>query len=93
MKTRLLVSLVVLAMGFALPNFAQEKNAVVPEIRQQIEAVFAQFQEAYNKHDAAAMAALHTQDAVEFRSWQGLASVGKPSEKGLLSTLHRALAK
>ena len=32
------------------------------------------FQEAYNKHDAAAMAALHTPDAVEVRSWSGLAS-------------------
>ena len=74
MKTRLLVCLVMLAMGFALPTLAQEKNAVAPEVRQQIEAVFTQFQEAYNKHDAAAMAALHTQDAVEFRSWAGLAS-------------------
>jgi uncharacterized protein (TIGR02246 family) len=74
MKTRLLVCLVMLAMGFAWPTFAQQKEAVAPEVRQQIEAVFTQFQEAYNKHDAAAMAALHTQDAVEFRSWQGLAS-------------------
>jgi hypothetical protein len=34
MKIRLLVGLVVLAMGFALPAFAQEKNAVAPEVRQ-----------------------------------------------------------
>lgn len=74
MKMRLLLTAVALAMGFALPTFAQEKKAVDPEVRQQIEAVFAEFQEAYNNHDAAAMAALHTQDAVEVRSWAGLAS-------------------
>ena len=57
MKICLLVGLAVLAMGSVLPTFAQEKNAVAPEVRQQIEeieAVFTQFQEAYNKHDAAA---------------------------------------
>ena len=74
MKTRLLVTLAGLAIGIALPTFAEEPKSVDPQVRQQIEAVFAQFQEAYNKHDAAAMAALHTQDAVEVRSWAGLAS-------------------
>jgi ketosteroid isomerase-like protein len=84
MKIRLMVGLVVLAMGFALPTFAQEKNAGAPEVRQQIEeieAVFTQFQEAYNKHDAAAMGALHTQDAVEVRSWQGIASSREAIQK------------
>ena len=75
MKMRLsLFALAGLAIGFALPTFAREKNAVAPRVYQQIEAVFAQFQEAFNKHDAAAMAALYTQDAVEARSWQGMAS-------------------
>jgi ketosteroid isomerase-like protein len=74
MKIRLLLALVGLATSFALPTFAQEKNAVAPEVRQQIEAVFTQFQEAYNKHDAAAMGELHAQNAVEVRSWQGIAS-------------------
>jgi ketosteroid isomerase-like protein len=63
-----------LAIAFIWPTFAREANTIDQEVGQQIEAVFAQFQEAYNKHDAAAMAALYTQDAVEFRSWQGLAS-------------------
>jgi hypothetical protein len=35
MKIRLLAGLVVLAMGLALSAFAQEKNAVAPEVRQQ----------------------------------------------------------
>ena len=74
MKIRLLLALVGLATSFALPTFAQGKNALAPEVRQQIEAVFMQFQEAYNKHDAAAMGELHAQNAVEVRSWQGIAS-------------------
>jgi hypothetical protein len=59
MKIRSLFTLAGLAVSFAVPTIAQDKNAVAPEVRQQIEAVFTQFQEAYNKHDAAAMAALH----------------------------------
>jgi ketosteroid isomerase-like protein len=73
MKIRFVIALVGLAISFAFPSFAQEQKGVDPEVRKQIEAVFMQFQEAYNKHDAAAMAALHTQTAVEVRSWQGLA--------------------
>jgi hypothetical protein len=36
---RLLVTLSGLAIGFALPVFAQEQNTVDAEVRQQIEAV------------------------------------------------------
>jgi hypothetical protein len=50
-------------------DLCQEQNAVDPQVRQQIEAVLVKFEEAYNKYDAAAMAALHTQDAVEVRAW------------------------
>jgi hypothetical protein len=63
MKRRLLLTLAGLAIGFTVPTLAQEKNTVDPQVRQQIEAVFMQFQEAYNKRDA-----------VEVRSWAGLAS-------------------
>ena len=76
MKIRLLLALAGLAFGFALPTLAQEKNAapnrvrpVDPQDRQQIEAVFMKFQEAFNKRDAAAIAAQYTQDAIEVRSW------------------------
>ena len=60
MKMRLLPTLVGLAIGFAVPAIAQEPNTVDPEVRQQIEAVHMKFYEAYNKHDAAAIAALFT---------------------------------
>ena len=54
-----------LAISFALPILAQEQSAapnrvrpVDPQDRQQIEAALMKFQEAYNKRDAAAIAAL-----------------------------------
>ncbi len=47
MKTRLLGALVGLALGFALPVFAQEQNTVDPEVRQQIEAAVKKHEEAY----------------------------------------------
>jgi ketosteroid isomerase-like protein len=52
----------------------EQQIAVDPELRQQIEAVLMKFDEAYNKLDEAALRALHTQDAVEVRSW-GLAGL------------------
>jgi hypothetical protein len=64
MNIRLVAALIGLAISFAFPIYAQERNTVDPEVRQQIEAVGMQFIEAYNKHDAAAVAALYTHDAV-----------------------------
>ena len=69
MKIRLIVALVGLAISFALPTLAQEQNTVDPEVRQQIEAAHMKFVEAFNKHDAAAMAALFTFDAVQMLDW------------------------
>jgi ketosteroid isomerase-like protein len=57
-----------------VPTLAQQQKAVDAEVRQQIEAVFAEFQDEYNKHDAAAIAALYRPDAVELRLWRGLLS-------------------
>jgi hypothetical protein len=69
MKIRLLLALAGLAIGFAAPILAQEENTVDPEVLQQIEAVYTKYDEAYNKNDAAAIAALFTQDALQV--WQG----------------------
>ena len=69
MKIRSAVALVGLTISFALPTSAQEQSAVDPETRQEIEAVGRQFAEVYNKHDAAAIAALYTQDAVRVEDW------------------------
>ena len=69
MKILLAVALAALAISFALPTFTQEQKAVDPQVRQQIEDVSMKFQEAYNNRDAAIIAALHTGDAIEVRSW------------------------
>jgi hypothetical protein len=64
MKTRLLGAVVGLAISFALPIFAQQKETVDPQVRQEIEASLVKGDEAYNKRDAAAFAARYTEDAV-----------------------------
>ena len=65
MKIRILLTLAGLAIGFAVPALSQEKDTVDPKIRQQIEALDTKYDEAFNKHDAASIAALFTEDAVE----------------------------
>ncbi|MGA8656379.1 MAG: DUF4440 domain-containing protein [Chthoniobacterales bacterium] len=73
MRMRSLLTLIGFAIGFALPIFAQEKEEVKPfpftpipagpQLVQQIEAINSQFDEAINKHDAVAAAALFTANA------------------------------
>jgi uncharacterized protein (TIGR02246 family) len=89
MKTHLLGALVGLAISFALPIFAQEQSAVDPKTRQEIEAVLMQIGEAYNKHDAAAVAALYTHDAVRVDNPSGFGRaliVGRKAIEKLLET-------
>ena len=58
----ILLALVGLATGFVLPTFAQD--TVDPKTAQQIHAFAAKFNQAFNKHDPGAVAALYTEDAV-----------------------------
>ena len=88
MKIRLVVALVGLAIGFVVPALAQEQNTVDPEVRQQIEAVHTKFVEAQNKGDAAALAALFTQDAVQV--WYGLSEGGLASGQQAIEKRYRA---
>jgi len=62
MKMRLLLALVGLTTGFVVPTFAQ--GTVDPKTAQQIQALAAKFNQEFNKHDPAAVAALYTEDAV-----------------------------
>ena len=71
MKTCLLLALVGLAIGLAVPSFAQEKAAVDPEMRQQIEAAVMKYSKTFNKHDAAAMADLYSLDAIQVWDFEG----------------------
>ena len=76
MKIRTLLALVGLAIGFALPTYAQQKDPADPPIVQQrdllgvAEAIgefgdlHRKLDEAYDKNDAAAVAALFTEDGL-----------------------------
>jgi len=88
MKTRLLLTLISLAVSPVVSAIAQEQNTVDPEVRQQIEAVHMKFVEAQNKGDAAAIAALFTQDAVQV--WYGLSEGGLASGQQAIEKRYRA---
>ena len=64
MKKRLVVPLVGLAISFALPTYAQQKDVADPQITQKILAIIEADEEAHNNHDAAALAEQFTRDAV-----------------------------
>ena len=60
MRIRFLFTLAELAIGFAVPAFAQQTNTPDPQLRQQLLALAKKFDDAYNNNDAAALAALYT---------------------------------
>jgi hypothetical protein len=76
MKTRLLGALVGLAISFALPTFAQQKETVDlgvaqqrdilgdPKVDDEFGVLVTKREEAFTNKDAAAVAALFTEDAV-----------------------------
>ena len=64
MKIRAAVTLVGFAVSFALPTFAQQTNTPNPQLRQRLLAVIEKHADAMNKNDAAAAAALFTEDAI-----------------------------
>src|SRR6516225_10251226 len=65
MKIHLILTIAGLAISFALATFAQEKDAAVdPQVVQQLHAMGKKSDEAFLKGDAAALAALYTEDAV-----------------------------
>jgi uncharacterized protein (TIGR02246 family) len=64
MKIRFLSAIVGLAISFAAPAFAQEKDTVDPQVAEQLSALSKKTDEAFNKGDAAALAPLYTEDAV-----------------------------
>jgi len=64
MKIRVVVALTALAISFALPAVAQEKETVDPKIMEQFIALGKKYAEAVNNNDAAALAALYAEDAV-----------------------------
>ena len=61
---RLVVAIVWLVIGLAVTTFAQQNNTVDPQTAQQIRALAMKYDEAFNRNDAAAVAALYTEDGV-----------------------------
>jgi ketosteroid isomerase-like protein len=86
-KIRMLTSNVTPAPA-ATTAATQETNTVDPEVRQQVEAVHTKFVEAQNKGDAAAIADLFTQDAVQV--WYGLSEGGLASGQQAIEKRYRA---
>jgi hypothetical protein len=74
--------LVGLAMSFALPTFAQQTNRPDPKLRQQYVALVKKYDEAANKNDAAAVAALFTRTRFLLRT-QDQSTVGKQLRNGM----------
>jgi ketosteroid isomerase-like protein len=64
MKIRLLFTFVGLAISFATPTFAQQKQSVDRKIIEQLDVSSKKYSEAINNNDARAVAALFTEDAV-----------------------------
>src|ERR1700683_1339404 len=64
MKMGLLVALVGFAIVFAVPAFAQQKDTIGPQVAEQVRALAAKYDEAFNKSDATALGALFSEDAV-----------------------------
>ena len=64
MKVRFQLTLIGLAISFALPTFAQQKDAVDPQLRDTLVALVKKYDETFNKNDAPALAALFTEDAI-----------------------------
>ena len=64
MKSSYVFALLGLAISFTLPTFAQQKNTPDPQLRQVADDLSKKFDQAWNNNDAAALAALFTEDAV-----------------------------
>jgi len=64
MKFRSVVALLGLAISFAVPTFAQQTSTPDPQLRETLIALIKKYDEAFNKNDAAALAALFTEDAI-----------------------------
>jgi uncharacterized protein (TIGR02246 family) len=64
MKVRLVLALAGLAISFAVPAIAQQKDTADPQLREALAAYNKKETEAWNNNDAVALAALYTEDAI-----------------------------
>jgi uncharacterized protein (TIGR02246 family) len=64
MKIRHLVALVGLAIGYVEPDFAQQKDTADSQFAEEVRALVAKYDDAFNRNDADAVTTLYTGDAV-----------------------------
>jgi uncharacterized protein (TIGR02246 family) len=64
MKIRFAIALAGLAIGFAPPVFAQQKDGVDAETAQQVRGLASSYDAAFNKQDAMTIAGLYAENAV-----------------------------
>ena len=64
MKIPLIIALVGAAIGFVLPTFAQQTNTPDPQLREALATLLKKMDDGFVNSDAAALAALYTDDAV-----------------------------
>jgi uncharacterized protein (TIGR02246 family) len=91
MKMSLSLALVGLAIGFAPPAFAQQKDTVDPEIAQQIRALASSYDAAFNRQDAVTIAGLYAEDAVlktPNGTYQGRQAIEELYEKQYFGEAH-----
>ena len=80
MKIPSLIALAGLVIGFIVPTFAQQKDTGDQELRQVADSLARKLDEAWNNNDAAAAAALYTEDGFT-RLFTKHLTVGRPSKK------------
>ena len=64
MKTGLVLALIGSAVAFVSTTFPKEKDTVDPQVAEQVRALAAKYDEAFNRNDATALGALFSEDAV-----------------------------
>ena len=64
MKTRLILAVAGLAITFAVPTFGQQRNTPDPQLREAFATLLRKMDDGFVNSDAAALAALYTDDAV-----------------------------
>jgi uncharacterized protein (TIGR02246 family) len=91
MKMRSAVALAGLAIGFAAPTVAQQREAIDPKTYQQIREFCTKFDETFNTNNAAAIAALYTEDGIHVTgngTFHGQQAIEKDYAKHAFGTYH-----
>ena len=89
MKKCLVVPLVGLAISFALPTYAQQKDVADPQTTQKILALCKANDEAHMNNDATAVATLFTRDAVLVPTYDSGPITGRPAIQKYYTDLYQ----